>query len=157
MGTCQLQEALHTKSLPVWSMRCREEQAVQPGICIWRWCQKVGMNGLVYFLESEFSREDIMLWMCKSFNPGVLGWMVVRGGFEGGHLFPRWFQLDMAFATSALQGVRPPAYQRLCKTHSSQSCKIWVPITRAQGSKQMHRIISTFLQRVCILGFALPL
>lgn len=81
-------------------MQGREGQAVQSGICIQSWCQKVGMNGLVYFLERQFLREDL----------GVLFWMMVRDGFERGHLFPRWFQLEIVFATYALQGIKPPVY-----------------------------------------------
>lgn len=77
------------------------------------------MNGLVYFLERQFSREDIMHWRRKSFNPGILLRMMARGGYERGHLVPRGFQLDRVFATSALQDITPPVYERLCKTHSS--------------------------------------
>lgn len=52
------------------------------------------MNGLVYFLERQFSREDIMHWRRKSFNPGILVRMMERVGYEHGHLVPRRFQLD---------------------------------------------------------------
>lgn len=136
MGTCQLQEALHTKSLPVWSMQCWEEQAVQPGICIWSRCQKVGMNGLVYFLESQFLWEDIILWMRKSFNPGVLGRMVVRCRCEGCHLFPRYFQLDMAFVTSALEDVRPPAYRDCAKLILPKVAKFGLQIQELKDQNQ---------------------
>jgi len=47
------------------------------------------MNGLVDFLERQFSREDIMHWRCKSFNPGIQVRMMARGGFERGHLHPK--------------------------------------------------------------------
>lgn len=97
-----------------------------------------------------------MHWMHKSLNPGVLLWVMVRDGFERGDLFPRWFHLGTVLATSALQGVKPPVYKKLCKTYSSWNCKIWVPIRRAQRSKPVHLILSVFVQRVCILDFGLP-
>lgn len=97
-----------------------------------------------------------MHWMHKSLNPGVLVWMMVRDGFERGGLFPRWFLFGTVLATSALQGVKPPVYSKLCKTYSSWNCKIWVPIRRAQRSKPVHLILSVFVQRVCILDFVLP-